>query len=388
MLTQVHEKPTAYREVAARRKLAPQVLPVAVPDPRRVAVVLNRNAKRVTDRLALRIERLVGSDHLFFSRSLDEAEEFTREIVHRGYGTVICGGGDGTLFRTYNLLKQYIDESNAWRIQRYERFGDVQSLLSSPRFAFLRLGTGNALCSIVGAGDPIEDVRRMIDYQPCRTVDVPLIDDGHERCMFAGIGYDSLILNDFKWLCNYVKSPFLKPFTHGLLGYLTAIFCRTAPRILMGRVPKINARVVNVGKAYYVDPRRGDAVEEIESGTTIFEGSAGMIGAATTPFFGFNLKVYPFARMMPDMMHLRVTCTGPVKVLSHLHSLWCGSLRDPAGLFDFLVEDVRVTLSSPYPYQRSGDALGDIGELHLRMSGDSLQLVDMHPARRFSAQLD
>jgi diacylglycerol kinase family enzyme len=388
MLTQVNEKPTAYRQVAARRKLVSQVLPIETPDPSRVAVVLNRNAKRVTDRLARRIERLVGSDHLFYSHSVDEAEEFAREIVHRGYGTVVCGGGDGTLFRTYNLLKQYIDESNAWRIQRYERFGDVQSLLSCPRFGFLRLGTGNALAPMVGARDPIEDVRRIIEYPPCHTVSVPLIDDGSARFMFAGMGYDSLILNDFKWLCSRARNPFLRPFTHGVLGYLSAMITRTLPRIVSGSVPQIQARVKNLGRAFYVDPRRGDTIEEIESGTTLFDGNAAMIGAGTTPYYGFNFRIFPFARMMPGMMHLRVACTGPFRTLANLGAIWRGSYRHAESLFDFLVEDVRITLAKPYPFQHSGDAQGEISETHLRVSGERLQLVDLQPQRRVWTQLD
>ena len=55
----------------------------------------------------------------------------------------VCGGGDGTLVRAYNLVQRYVDESNGWRQERYRRFGEVQNRLQTPRFAFLSLGTGN-----------------------------------------------------------------------------------------------------------------------------------------------------------------------------------------------------------------------------------------------------
>ena len=82
---------------------------------------------------------------MFYSRSLEEAEGFTREVVQKGYGTVVAGGGDGTLARTVNLVQRYIREANQWRIERYRRYGDWQPLIRRPRFGYLRLGTGNGI---------------------------------------------------------------------------------------------------------------------------------------------------------------------------------------------------------------------------------------------------
>ena len=52
--------------------------------PEKVAVLLNRNARLVTDKLVRQMERLVGSEHVYYSRTLDEAEAFTREIIQKG----------------------------------------------------------------------------------------------------------------------------------------------------------------------------------------------------------------------------------------------------------------------------------------------------------------
>src|SRR5688572_17000124 len=71
----------------------------APPPPRelfadRVAVVVNGNAKQVTDDLVDILDQIVQSGDLFVSRSLAEATEIARTIVRRGYPTVLTGGGD------------------------------------------------------------------------------------------------------------------------------------------------------------------------------------------------------------------------------------------------------------------------------------------------------
>jgi len=103
------------------RQMAPAELPVLQPDPTRIAVLLNRNARRVTDRVARKVEQIVGKDHVFLTNNIDEAEAFSREVVQRGYGTIVSGGGDGTLMRLVNMVHRYVKESNAWRVERYQR---------------------------------------------------------------------------------------------------------------------------------------------------------------------------------------------------------------------------------------------------------------------------
>lgn len=353
------------------------------PDYSKVAVLLNRNARRVTDRLARKMERLVGSDNLYYSQSLEEAEAFTREIVQRNYGTVVCGGGDGTLMNSVKLVQNYVREANDWRMQRFRRFGEVQPLLSVPRFAFLRLGTGNAIAGLVGSRNSFGDLRRIVDYAPMRTQKISLIENGTERFFFGGVGYDATLLNDYDWLKAHSKSRLLKPFLHGLSGYFTALATRTLPRILSGKQPPITARITSLGRGYYVDPRRGDWLEHIEPGTVIFEGDASMIAAGTAPFFGYNVRMFPFAGMQPGMMQLRVTSLGAVETLLHLPSIWRGHYRNAHHLFDFLVDDVRVELSHPHPFEYSGDAQGERDALHLQIARDPLELVDLRGSRPF-----
>jgi diacylglycerol kinase family enzyme len=352
------------------------MLPVSDPDPTKIAVLLNRNARKVNDRTAKRIERIVGRENLFYSKTLDEAEAYTREIVQRGYGTVLTGGGDGTLSGAINLVQRYVRESNAWRTERFRRYGETQQLLGMPRFGFLRLGTGNGMTEVVGAGDPFSDLQRIVDYAPGRTHRIPLVECEGERFFFGGMGYDSMILNDYNMLRAATNNPLLRRFMHSVGGYFAALLGRTVPRALL-QDTRIDARVMNHGRAYYVDPRRGDAVVPLEPGV-LFEGKAAIIAAGTSPFLGYGMRVFPFANIMPGMMHLRIATIGPLRALCNLPSLWRGSYRNPELIMDFLVEDVEVESAAPYPYQHSGDAQGMRERLRWKIDAEPLQLVDCY----------
>ena len=360
--------------------IAPSELGTVEPDERKIAVLLNRNARQVTNSIVKRVERIVGRDHVYYSRSLEEAEAFAREIVQKGYGTIVSGGGDGTLCQTINMIHRYINESNEWRIQRYKRFGEKQTLIGTPRFAFLRLGTGNGIGSVIGAQNALRDLKNLVHYLPGRTYEIPLVEVDSERCFFAGLGFDSLMLNDYNKLKNRTNNRFFKVILHSVVGYLVTLFARTLPQALLGKA-KLNVRIINRGKAYYVDPRRGDAVIEVEPGTTLYEGEAMFVGVGSSPFYGAGFKIFPFANMMPGMMNLRIGRINPIVGVLNMVQLWKGHYRNPANIIDYLVEDVRVELAEPFPFQHSGEALGLRKELDFKIADKKLKLVDFFPNR-------
>ena len=47
------------------------------------------------------------------TRGISTRQKLSREIVQKGYGTVACGGGDGTLSGAINMIRTYVDEANA-----------------------------------------------------------------------------------------------------------------------------------------------------------------------------------------------------------------------------------------------------------------------------------
>ena len=356
-------------------------LPVEEPDQRKIAVLLNRNARRVNDAVVKRVERIVGRDHVYYSRSLEEAEAFTREIVQKGYGTIVSGGGDGTLCGTINMVHRYIEESNRWREERFQRYGEAQVLIGTPRFAFLRLGTGNGIGTVIGARNALKDLKNLIDYLPGRTHEIPLIEVDGEKCFFGGLGFDSLMLNDYNRLKSRTSHPLLKPILHSVIGYLITLFVSTLPKALLGKA-KMNVRISSRGKAYYVDPRRGDATIEVEPDTTLYEGPAMFVGVGSSPFYGAGFKIFPFANMMPGMMQLRIGRINPLVGVLNIASIWRGTYRNPNTVLDYLVEDIHVELTDPFPFQHSGDAMGLRQNLNLKIANENLKLVDFFPPQR------
>ena len=108
------------------------------PQDPRIAVVVNGNAKSVTEEVISTLHQILLGGDLFVSRSLDDARHIARTIVTRGYGTVLTGGGDGT----FTVM-----------VTEVVREGRKQNR-AHPRFGLLKLGTGNALAWVVGARDP------------------------------------------------------------------------------------------------------------------------------------------------------------------------------------------------------------------------------------------
>lgn len=345
----------------------------------RLAVVLNHNANKVNDRVAKKLRSLLpASTDFYYSHSLEEAESFARQIVHKGYGTVISGGGDGTLTNLINQVCRYIDEANERRVQRARSFGEIQPLLPYPEFGLLKLGTGNGLSSVVGAKNPREDLHKLITGPRHRPIEVDMLECEGQKFFFGGIGYDARILNDYialkKWAA---RSPYMKRLSATAAGYLMATISRSVPAFLRDGYTQ-EVRVVNTGDdCYFMDPRRGDRAVKVEKGAVLFEGHAGLVGAGTSPFFGFGFKVFPFAGMMPGFMNLRIATTAPLDVLANLPAVWRGQFRTPT-ILDFCATSVRIECKEPSPYQHSGDGQGLRQELNFKVAAQPVKLVDYH----------
>ena len=192
------------------------------------------------------------------------------------------------------------------------------------------------------------------------------------------MGYDSILLNDYNWLKSRTKHPLLKMIFGTVMGYFTAAFTRTIPNMLFHN-PDLQARVVTRTPAYFVDPRRGDILAELPAGTVLHEGSARLICAGTIPFLGKKFKIFPFAGLMPHKMQLRIGTLDPLSSVLHLPSIWRGSYRNPTQIFDFLVDDISIELDRPFAFQHSGDDNGLQQQMNLRLSDETLKLVDYLP---------
>ncbi|MFH1810229.1 MAG: diacylglycerol kinase family protein [Pseudomonadota bacterium] len=337
----------------------------------RTAVMLNINAKKVTSRVVDRVAQVVPHTDLFLSRSFDDARKQVETVVARGYGRVLAGGGDGTLVTLINLIDRTI-----------RRCLDRGQQVPFPEMGMLRLGTGNAVASVLGAGSLIPDVKRHLrgEDQLRVQLDMLRVGDQDTLCPFAGIGYDGEILGDYNWVKAHAQNPVAKALMQTSLGYLAGLFLRTLPRKLaeFGRnLPEIEVRAR--GRAFRVDHQANDALVRADD-ELLYRGPVGFAGAGTVPVYGFNFRVFPFAGRVPGLMHLRVTDVSALTAVANLGGLWRGTWRHPQ-LHDFLVEGVEIVGDRPLPYQLGGDAAGARANLDLRVAEQPLAMAALAPPR-------
>lgn len=385
-------------------------------DDHKLAVVLNLNAQRVTQRTVRVAKAVVGDEHVFATRTALEAEEACAVIVERGYGLVVPCGGDGTLTAVINQLVAI----------RRDRWGEAQPLAGMPKFGYLPLGTGNGMAGVVGprrrprrALEAFRDIARAgVSSSP--SLSVPLLQiDGGDLCFFAGCGFDSLMLSDYEVVRRWVRRlPVARSLLQSVAGYFVAYFCRTLPQCLVGR-HRVKARVTAPpgSPVYLMDPRRGDFAVAVEPGDdhVLWEGTAGIVRASVTmsppwrwraltrlptptgharrsspsprqvafsvaPYYGGGLKLFPFGGIVPGHLQMRVASLPPLSGLVHLPSIFAGTFRDRKGrVVDYVGRRFRVELARAYAFQHSGEAMGKVGGFELSIAEGDVRFVDLLP---------
>lgn len=322
----------------------------------RYAVVLNANAGRVTEELTASIRTIIPPDRVFLTRSPEHAREVLRSCVESGVRTVFAGGGDGTIVGVINAL----DELR-------------RSHPQVPEVAILRLGTGNALAHWLGSGLPVADLARWRSGAVHRAVTVPMVEAEGTLFPFGGLGHDAAVLNDYNRFKKASRGRWWRPLTFGLLGYLLAAFTRTIPNYLM-RDP-VRVRVINLGAPAVRLGTRGEAVgATVAAGELLYEGPASMVGCATTPMFGYGMRMFPWADARVDRFQLRVLNMGAIQSAANLWPAWQGRLDHP-GRHDFHVDRVRVVFDGAMPYQVGGEAQGYRKELVFGLGAHAVTLI-------------
>lgn len=337
----------------------------------KVAVLLNANARKVTEGIIRKLSHVVPEGDLYVSRSELDARRIAQTVIERGYPVVFCGGGDGTFMGFANeILRQ---------VELRSRYVSLQA----PRFGILKLGTGNGMGALVNAsttrGDKfLEDVLR------ARAGEVPgykrldlLTVDG-KRTQFAGTGVDGKLLNDYLWLKERFSGGPLQVLGSGGFGYFNAIAFKTVPYCLV-QSTWTDGEVINTGSrpALRLDAE-GNAVEEIAPGQPLYRGRLMMAAAATMPFYGFKFRMFPFAGQHRGMMQLRIGATSTTSTLANLHKLWRGKWFPEGRILDFACEDASLTFAKPMPFQVGGDAAGYRNEVRYQMAPEKLELLDFH----------
>src|SRR6478735_3026221 len=294
------------------------------PQDPRIAVVVNGNAKSVTEEVISTLHQILLGGDLFVSRSLDDARHIARTIVSRGYGTVLTGGGDGT----FTVM-----------VTEVVREGRKQNR-GHPRFGLLKLGTGNALAWVVGARDPkngelAADIERLTQDAGSRSM--RLIEVEGFIAPFCGFGADADVLADYAKVKGSLQKTPLKRVAPGLLSYGVAAVTRSIPSYLVKRMP--HCRIVNQGsEAFRVGAKGALLGQPIARGAVIYEGPMRLCALSTIPYYGYGFRMFPYAEDRPDRMQLRVSTIKPHEFIYHLKDIWRGEYQNPKCLFDYLVE--------------------------------------------------
>ena len=327
----------------------------------RVAVVLNGNARQVTEELVGSFDQLVGSGDLFLSKSLDEAHRIALEIVESAYPVVLTGGGDGTFVQMVTAITQ------AARSRKQE----------PPCFGLLKLGTGNSLAWALGAGTSregvIADLARLRHDSPHR--DFRLIEVQDLLTPFAGAGFDALGLKHFHEVRSVVRRlPWIGKRATGGVSYAISIPMLTIPQLALR--PRTQVRIVNRGAAERLDQNGRPSGPPIEEGEVIFEGACIAALVSTIPYWGFGVLVLPFADNRPaNRFCLRVVATSPLHVAAHMLSVWKGTYRDE-NLIDVYAEDVEFEFDEPNEIEIGGDPAGMTNSMRARLHPDPIKLID------------
>ena len=223
-------------------------------------------------------------------------------------------------------------------------------------------------------------------------------DDKGDLCFFAGAGFDSLMLHDFERIKAWSRSPatlggvlpaFVREALSSVVGYGVALVTRTLPQTLRHRTHQIRVEVTTRDEdALWVDHRRGDFAEpavmragkeaEGRRGAVgraggdataddgpaaaaaaaprrrkkhlIFAGTTGIIAASTTPYYGGGMRLFPYARLFPTRLQLRLGRISPWTGFLNIPKIFEGSYRETSerqfGCLDFVGKEFEVEVSS------------------------------------------
>jgi diacylglycerol kinase family enzyme len=334
------------------------------PASERIAVVVNGNAKSVNDEVISTLDQILLGGDLFVSRRLEDAAEIARTLVHRGYGTVLTGGGDGTFTV---MVSEVVREAR-------------KQGRPLPRFGLLKLGTGNALSWVVGASQAkgrglAADVQRLREDAGSRAV--RLVEVEGFLTPFAGFGIDAVVLHDYATVKSKLARTPLERYASGAIGYALASVTRSIPSYFFRPVP--HCRVVNEGaEAFRVGEKGGALGYPFARGEIIYEGPARIVGLSTIPYYGFGFRMFPFAEERSDRMQLRISTIGPVGFIRNFRAIWRGEYHDPGTVFDYLVEAVRIEMDPATVFQVGGDPQGERARVYARVSAEPIRLVDFY----------
>jgi len=110
----------------------------------------------------------------------------------------------------------------------------------------------------------------------------------------------------------------------------------------------------------------------------LYEGRARMAAFSTIPYYGFGMKLFPFADPGSRRMHLRISRMGPPQFVANVRGVWNGTYHDPKFLSDFLVEHFRIECEEPMDFQIGGDSRGTRTQIEAKTTKRTLRVIDFN----------
>ena len=336
--------------------LESQLKPTLTRPQKNYAVVINANAGRVTPSLTRSIQEIVPKDQLFLTKSQLHARDVIKECVDKNYDTVFAGGGDGTIVDVINSLHEFRDISR-----------------KTPSVGVLRLGTGNALASWVGSQSPMADLKNWKAGKLHKLMPVQMVEAEGALFPFAGLGVDAAVLNDYNQIKTAARGKWWQTLSRGIRGYVVAAYTKTLPNLI--RRPKVRVKVINLGRpAFKIGPYGTEKGEPIPQGGVIYQGTTTMLACANTPYYGYKLKLFPFASKRYGRFQLRICDMNIAQCAVNVWAAWSGKLRHPQ-MHDYYVDRVRVIFEDSMPYQFGGEAMGYRKEITFSLSEVPIQMI-------------
>lgn len=302
---------------------------------RRVAVIANRNAGGVTPALLDAMKRQLGADHVFVTGSVADAASAVDAIVAGGHDVVCTGGGDGTFVQAVS---------------------DLAARGAAPILFGLRLGSGNAIADVCGAGPATiagvtRDFARAAGDEPPGELAMLRVDDRLTHSV--GFGLDAEYNLDLDRVAKAGRrSPWLRPLVAGGLGMYATGVLRTLPRMTRRRDPRV--RITALDDAWRVDGH-GRTVEVLGAGAVLHQGPITIAAASTARTYGRGVVFFPFTEAASGRFQLRVAHVGAGEAVRNLVHIRRGAHARLTGITDYLVHGVRVETLDRCAAHRAGE---------------------------------
>ncbi|MBX7098978.1 MAG: diacylglycerol kinase [Myxococcaceae bacterium] len=328
-----------------------------------IAFWFNAKAKRVTPKVIAAFREALPHARVLASGSLEDAKREAQTLVEKPPRLLFCGGGDGTVVVLLNLLREL-------------------GAKSFPTIALLQLGTGNGWPRATGAPPWRAALKRLGKIPlPPPTQRFNLVEVEGRLCHFTGVGWDGIILHDYrrnleKRRSQLVASRFATRLHSSVFGYLYSVARITVPEqmALNRKHGRATVRVENLGPDAYRLDENGQSVELPKGQVVLHEGPHSIAAAATEPFWGGGFRAFPYAMAMPGYVNVRLYDRPVLEGFLNTPRLWRGGIGLP-GFHDFFLTRGRFVFSREVPFQVGGDVVGPRDSLELNVAKESVQLM-------------